>query len=176
MTGPAIAVALALAGPPEPDFKPVLDQWRELGVRVKLKSKDCGYDNAWYIPARDTVVMCRDLFDRPDLARHILHHELAHALFDQRGVNALDEEMQADELAFWMESEAETLAAVKWHMSKMDGDEVTLPGEHPSDADRATMFLCLLDGLEQFPVSNTCQVYARSSRAAWVAILLPLAR
>src|SRR5687768_13447940 len=93
-----LLIFLSATKPVPAHLEDSLDRWEGLIPEVTLKALDCGYENAFYYPAAKTVVMCTELFDRPDLARGILQHELAHAFLDQNGLR--QSEFSADELGF----------------------------------------------------------------------------
>lgn len=162
---------LALAA--VPDYVPeVLERWAPLDIEVTVRAQKCGHDNAFYDPEQDTVTLCTELFDRPELTRAILNHELAHAYFDQHEVPVQDAEFEADELGFMFSTEDENWAAAAWHVQLADHDHPRVMGQHPSHLDRAAMYLCLLDGFSDEPVERKCAVYARSVMAGWLRIVL----
>lgn len=142
----------------------VVDRWGSL-VDVEVVARDCGFDNAFYYPASDTVVLCTDLFDRPDLTRAILNHELAHAFMDQRGIP--QSEFGADELGFFFMSEAEVYSIAGWFL---DSDGPGSSDGHPADLSRAGMFLCLEAGkADDGPLE--CRVYLQSALEKWLALI-----
>ena len=145
-------------------------EWEDMAeVHVTIKMKHCGYDNAWYTPGARTVTVCDDLVAKPALLRFVFNHEMAHAYFHQRRVPVSDEELMADELAFWVTADADVADTARWFL-EMGSDEDTADG-HPADLTRAASLLCLLDGVDANPVNRQCVAYARSSRSHWLTTL-----
>jgi hypothetical protein len=172
-----LALVLALAAA-DPEPKPVpaevaaeMKDWADLGIKATLTSTHCGMDNAFYFPGLNTVVLCDELFDRPDLARFVLNHEMGHAAMTQLGIGDVDGEAGADELAFWMSDQAAVFAGASWFLGMVDGSPHDPEDPHPSPLDRAASLLCLSDGTDPHPVVRHCAVYARSSYMHWVRIL-----
>ena len=146
-------------------------QWDETGTTVTLLAAECGVDNAYYFPADDTVVMCSELFDRPALARWVLHHEMGHAFMDQHGIP--NSERGADELAVLMASQAETYAAAGWFLDMYLEDPTHNPNDpHQSDLDRAGALLCLADGVFEEGAARECRLYAESVAENWARMVL----
>lgn len=168
----AIIPAAAPAQPPL--VAEVLARWEWFGLDVKVTSEHCDQDNAWYNFKTHVITMCDDLYDRPDLARWILAHELGHAFMWQRDVpqrrGTLDQERVADEMAFLMSTTDEGYAAASWFLGAAREELGDDPDdEHPTSLDRAASLLCLLDGREGH--SRTCQAFYSSVLAHWVRIL-----
>jgi hypothetical protein len=139
----------------------VVSRWGDL-IKVTVRVQFCGVDNAWYTLATDTVTLCSDMFDRPELVRFVLNHELAHALVDQHGLPWIDYEFAADELAFMFSHDDEVYAAVAWFLEDPGpGSEV-----HPPDIDRAAALLCLQAGYDG--TDRMCAAYYRSAVGAWL--------
>lgn len=158
-----LPVLYALA--PVPDYVPeVVSRWADL-VDVEVVARDCGIENAWYFPADDIVVLCTELFDRPELTRAILNHELAHAFMDQHGIP--QSEAGADELGFFFMTDEEVYSIARWFLDHPG------PGSddgHPADLDRAGMFLCL-QSVDEEGGSRECRVYYRSALEKWLALI-----
>ncbi len=169
LSGPAYAAPdLDVLTPNAPLVAEVQARWDWLHLDVTVVSVSCGYDNAYYLPSDQIIVMCDDLYDRPELASWVLAHELGHAFMFQRGVpqrrGTLDQERVADEMAFLMSTVEESVAAAKWFLESVDAD-----GVHPPDLDRAASLLCLISGREG--EERMCRLYYDSMLAHWVRIL-----
>jgi hypothetical protein len=167
-----LILALTLSKP-VPDYVPqVLENWEGL-VEVTILATDCGEDNAYYYPDEDTVVLCTELFDRPELTRFILNHELAHAFNDQSGMPWIDSEAAADELAFFMSDQDEVFAGAKWFLGLAKGrkyeDSSKTWDQHPHPLDRAGSLLFLAEARwEPKDASMQCRIYLRSTLAHWL--------
>jgi hypothetical protein len=134
----------------------------------------CDDDNAAYYPDRQLIVMCDDLYDRPDLARWILSHELGHAFMWQHDVpqerGAHDQERVADELAYMTTEPSEGYAAARWFLDLAKTTRHRPGDEHPHPLDRAGSLLCLLAGHEDTG-PRVCRQYAASVEAHWMRII-----
>ena len=143
-------------------------QWDATGTTVLLLATECGQDNAYYFPEEEVVLLCSELFDRPALARWVLHHEMGHAYMDQHGVP--DSERGADELATLVADLNETYAAAMWFLS-MNGPPI--PGDsHQPMLDRAGAAICLAEGMYAPGAPRECRLYAESVAEHWARIVL----
>lgn len=180
MIGLLPAIALVT---PNPAWLPeVQERWEGLGLEVEVVSIHCGYDNASYSPSKRVIVMCDDLYNRPDLAKWIFNHEMGHALTFQLGVpmdpTGVDEERVADEVAFFASKDVENYAAIKWFMDKAASGRARNPADpHPSAFDRAGELLCLQVGWEHndLPPVDTydhaCKMMFESLSAHWSRLI-----
>lgn len=171
----AHAPAATPKAPPLPVYvDAVVEEWAEtFHVEVRVKAITCGYDNAWYDPEARQIELCSDLFDRPELTRWVLHHELAHAVADHRGIPyEIDGETGADELAMVMATEDENLAAAQWFLYASIGKDHSPTDPHATDLDRAAAILCFLEGSDPEPSDRVCAIYARSVVANWVRLVV----
>jgi hypothetical protein len=171
---PLIIFLSGLITPNAPLVDDVLSRWEGAGLEVEVVSVHCGDDNAAYYPATKLIVMCDDLYDRPELASWILSHELAHAFMWQHDVpqrrGTKDQERVADELAFLTTEPAETYAAARWFMDLHKAHPKRSPNDpHPDPLDRAGSVLCLQQGKEGG--NRTCRLYLESVQAHWMRIL-----
>jgi hypothetical protein len=157
-------IALAAAAIALPDYVPeVVDRWANT-VKVTVQARHCGFDNAWYTFKTRTVTLCDDLFDRPEVTRFVLNHELGHAFTHQHGVPFIDNEVAADELAFFMSTDDEVYAGAAWFLA-MGG--TTSDDDHPSNVDRAGSLLCL-QSAQEGQGSRECRIYLRSALSHWL--------
>lgn len=172
----ALALTLALTTPAKAPKVPayvqdVVDRWAPLDIDVKVVAEKCGQDNAWYAPEEHRVTLCTELFDRPELTRFVLNHELAHAFDRQHGIDwGHDEEFKADELAFMMSSPDEVQAGIKWFLS----GPFSAGDDHPADVDRAAMLMCLDVGWRG--EDRMCATYYRSAYATWAMLIVQTER
>ncbi len=172
---PILLFLFGLATSNDPDVvDEVLDRWSGAGLDVEVVSVHCGYDNAAYYPAAQLVVMCDDLYNRPDLARWILSHELGHAFMWQHEVpqqrGTPDQERVADELAFLTSEPDENYAAARWFLQLAKRHPIHNPSdEHPDPLDRAGAVLCLQAGTEG--QNRLCRLYLESVQAHWMRII-----
>lgn len=140
-----------------------------MDISVEVVSYACGGVNAFYDRDENRVELCSELFVSPELTRAVLNHELAHAFFDQHGLNdALDgvEEFNADELSWFFDRADETLAIERFFLvlAQYEGDEPS--DEHPLSLDRAAMFICLDAGAYDDEDAQ-CRAYLNSAQDKW---------
>ncbi len=156
----------------EDDLRPTKSAYGQLGVAPLVISASCGYENAYYAPEMDVILLCQEVLDEesPGVARFILAHELAHAAAHRIGIDL--GEAGADELATLVElsvSSNDVSEAANWFMDRSEPGGG--PGdEHPSNLRRAEMLLCLDDGYGT-AASPGCVVYERRAVAIWTELL-----
>lgn len=147
----------------------VVDRWEDAHIDVKVESRHCGMENAWYTYKTRTVTLCDELFNRPSLVRFILNHELSHAFNHQHGLEwGPDEEFKADELAWFFSNTDEVLAGVQWFLDDAAA-KATSADPHPPSLDRAAMLLCLDAGWRE--EDRMCGIYYRSAASTWTLIV-----
>jgi Zn-dependent protease with chaperone function len=169
---------LTTTNPPEV-VDTVLQRWEDAGIEVQVVSVHCDEDNAAYYHEDKLIVMCDDLYDRPELARWVLAHELGHAFTMQHDVPMTyghDEERSADELAFLTSETDENYAAARWflHLHKQHPIHMTAD-PHPAPLDRAAELLCMLDGQEAGG-TRVCRVMSAAVTGHWRRMLAWLNR
>lgn len=165
--------ALALAQP-NPDFiEEARANWEGL-TDPEVISVECGEDNAFYSPSRHLVIMCSELYDRPDLAVFIFHHEMAHAMTLTHGfprVSHQDRERIADELAFFMSTVDQVMAGARFFLDIATEAQSEFD-PHPAALDRAASLICLAEGREGR--DRMCRAYYDSLLAHWQRLILLL--
>lgn len=160
---------------PVPKYVPeVVGRWGD-ALEVTVVARECGQENAYYFPADDTVVLCTELFNRPELTRAILNHELAHAYFDQHDIPmGGQEEYNADELSWFFCTGPEIIAVTQWHLDDASSDLSTDDPEegHPASLSRALMYITLDMGYRH--ETRESFMFYRSAWVKW-SVLLELA-
>jgi putative metallopeptidase DUF4344 len=138
---------------PDPyGLQPVINAFQYDGVDTRVVWRECGEVNAYYIPARQEVVLCTELELlrlTPGVMQHVVAHELAHGVIVQRNIPYTGSgEVAADELSSYvlhaMGYDQALREAARWYALR---NEVVPPyDDHPSDMKRAVMLMEIAEG------------------------------
>jgi Zn-dependent protease with chaperone function len=152
----------------------------ELAPNVRVRVIACDEVNAAFEPADNTVYLCSELAPLgDDVITFVAAHELAHALVWQLGIDDVDPEAGADELAsLLLEEDGHRAAVVAAAEMFMGLHKDPSPNDvHPANMVRARDLLCIDDG-EDGPnaADPNCALYTQRARSSWVRVILTALR